>query len=353
MYEDITYEVILQRMLDRIPNTMDKREGSVIYDALAPAAAELQIAYIELDNILNETFADTASRAALIRRAAERGITPYPASQAVIQAVSVPSTAEIPTGTRFSLGDKNYFVSEKVSAGVYNLTCETAGSEGNDISGSMIPIDYVDGLESITAAELLIPGEDEEDTEVFRERYFSSTEIKAYGGNRADYIEKTNSISGVGSTKVTRAWNGGGTVLLTILNSEFSKASDALIARVQEIIDPDSEGDGTGVAPIDHQVTVDTVTEVPINITSNITFQEGYSFDSQKQLIKDAINEYLLELRKEWADNETLTVRISKIDNKILGVQGVIDITGTELNGEAANAQLTTYQVPVLGTVSG
>ena len=42
MYEDITYEVILKRMLDRIPSTMDKREGSIIYDALAPAAIELQ-----------------------------------------------------------------------------------------------------------------------------------------------------------------------------------------------------------------------------------------------------------------------------------------------------------------------
>ena len=54
-YEDITYEVILQRMLDRVPNNMDKREGSIIFDALAPAAVELQLMYIELDTILKET----------------------------------------------------------------------------------------------------------------------------------------------------------------------------------------------------------------------------------------------------------------------------------------------------------
>ena len=48
MYENITYESILQRMLDRIPDDMDKREGAVIYDALAPAAVELQLMYIEL-----------------------------------------------------------------------------------------------------------------------------------------------------------------------------------------------------------------------------------------------------------------------------------------------------------------
>ena len=38
MYEDMTYEHILQGMLNRVPDDIDKREGSVIYDALAPAA---------------------------------------------------------------------------------------------------------------------------------------------------------------------------------------------------------------------------------------------------------------------------------------------------------------------------
>lgn len=49
MYEEVTYEEILERMLERVPDDMDKREGSLIYDALAPAAIELQIMYIELD----------------------------------------------------------------------------------------------------------------------------------------------------------------------------------------------------------------------------------------------------------------------------------------------------------------
>ena len=69
MYEDIIYEDILERMLDHVPDDMDKREGSVIYDALAPAAIELQLMYLELDVILKETFADTASREFLLRRA--------------------------------------------------------------------------------------------------------------------------------------------------------------------------------------------------------------------------------------------------------------------------------------------
>lgn len=41
MVEEQTYEAILQRMMDRIPDGMDKREGSIIYDALAPLRLSL------------------------------------------------------------------------------------------------------------------------------------------------------------------------------------------------------------------------------------------------------------------------------------------------------------------------
>ena len=38
MYEDVTYEVILQRMLDRVSNTLDKRESSLIWDTHSSTA---------------------------------------------------------------------------------------------------------------------------------------------------------------------------------------------------------------------------------------------------------------------------------------------------------------------------
>ncbi len=45
MYENMTYENILNSMLGRVPSTIDTREGSIIYNALAPAAYELAQAY--------------------------------------------------------------------------------------------------------------------------------------------------------------------------------------------------------------------------------------------------------------------------------------------------------------------
>lgn len=349
MYENITYESILKRMLSKIPSSVDKREGSIIYDALAPAAAELQLMYIELDVILVETFGDTASREYLIRRASERGIKPVDASYAVLKGVF---DIDIPINSRFSCNDLNYIATEKITDGKYKLQCETIGVIGNKNFGLLIPIDYIDGLGTAELTELLIPGENEEDTESLRTRYFASFDTKAYGGNVQDYLDKTNGVSGVGATKVTPVWNGGGTVKLTIINSEFSKASDVLIETVQNIIDPTQDATGIGIAPIGHVVTVNTVDEVQVSIITSITFDTGYSFDTKEQEIIDVIESYLYDIRKEWENQTNSVVRIAQIESNILKIVGIIDITGTKINGSTSNLALTMYQIPVMGGVT-
>ena len=353
MYEAKTYEEILDRMLERVPDSMDKREGSVIYDALAPAAVELQLMYIEFDVILQETFADTASRKYLIRRAAERGIIPEPATHAVLKGEFTPSTLEIPVGSRFSCGTLNYAVTEKISDGQYKLECEEIGESGNSQFGQMIPIDYIEELETCYLTDLLIPGEDEEDTELIRTRYFDTFDTKPFGGNQKDYIQKTNALPGVGSTKVTPAWNGGGTVLLTILDSNYDAASSTLIQSVQEAIDPTQDGQGLGIAPIDHIVTVNTAQEVPVNVSTSLSFDEGYSFASLKTTITDVISAYLKEVRTDWANYSQSIVRISQIETRLLSITGVVDIANTKINGAASNLTLGTYEIPVMGGVSG
>ena len=98
MYEAQTYEAILSRMLQKalsINGNLDTREGSLVWCGDAPAAVELQNLYIALDTVLNETFADTATRPYLILRAAERGLKPQPASPAVLQLSITPTTLHL------------------------------------------------------------------------------------------------------------------------------------------------------------------------------------------------------------------------------------------------------------------
>ena len=354
MYEHISYESILQRMLDKIPSTFDKREGSIIYDALAPAAIELQNMYIELDNILNESFADTASLPYLVRRAAEKGINQIPATPTVLKAISTPTNIEIPIGSRFSLNALNYIITEKIADGEYKIQCETSGVVGNSNFGNLIPIDYIQGLESIEITEVLIPGENEEGVEELRQRYLNTMSSNAYGGNIADYKEKVMLLDGVGGLKVYPVWNGGGTVKIVFINSAFDVPSDELKNKIQEAVDPTvNSGKGYGIAPIGHTVTVEGVSAVNIDIAMDISYTEGWSWEACASQIKQTIDDYFLEVSKTWDSNEQLVVRISQLESKILDCTGVFDVSGTTLNGSTSNLYLEENKIPKRGLTNG
>lgn len=343
MYESMTYEYILEKMLSRVPDTMDKREGSIIYDAIAPAALELANMYIALDTIMNQTFADTASAEYLDRRVSERGIVRKAATCATVRGIYTPVDTEL-SGVRFNCGGYNYSVINS-SNGTCELVCETAGTTPNGVTGALIPINYVSGLETAEIVSILVPGEDEETDAELRERYYATLNSQAFGGNIADYIEKTNAIAGVGGVKVTPIWNGGGTVKLTIIASDFSVPTDILVNKVQTDIE--------GTAPIGHVVTVEGVVATSISVKTVITYQESWNFEVSKQYIEQAIDSYFSELAKTWDSTDNLIVRISAIETRLLGCAGVIDIADTTLNGLASNIQLDSNCIPVRGDVIG
>ena len=184
MYEGQTYESIMERVLSRVSDSFDKREGSLIFDAAGPLSAELSLLYIALDYMLNCMYVDTAPRENLILLGRERGVLPSKATAAVgIGEFNI----DIEIGARFSLEQYNYIVTEKIDTNQYMLTCETLGSEPNATLGTLIPIEYIAGLESAELTSISIPGVDEEDTEVYRARLIESYMYQAFGGNQIEY----------------------------------------------------------------------------------------------------------------------------------------------------------------------
>lgn len=396
---DVTFNEILERMISRVPNSFDKREGSIIYDALAPAALELQRVYIELNSILSDAYGDTASREYLILRCKERGVIPEQASKAILRGKFTPMGINV-IGKRFNVNELNYVVTRALtdSDGGYEVQCETPGAIGNRTLGTMIPIEYIQGLETAELTEVLIPGEDDETTDNLRKRYFDSFKESAFGGNVKDYINKVNAISGVSATKVKRVWNNdinpleliptqkvvdwangvgmksdpevsrwltaaisagkekkltvGGTVLLTILGSDFNVASNQLIQTVQQEIDPtDAPGEGYGLAPIGHIVNVKSARGVEISVKTEITFETGYSWSNMRSAMEEAIKVYLLELCKSWASTSSLIVRIAQIETRLLQIKGIVDIGNTTINGVNKNLALDQYEIPVFKEV--
>ena len=354
VYEEMTYERIMSRCLARVPATVDKREGSIIYDAIAPAAAELAILYSTLSTEMDRAFPDTAADVDLTNKAKERGVFRLPSSAAVRKGVfkGAAGYMDIPIGARFSGGTVNYRATRKESLGIYEMTCEESGEVGNAYFGNLIPIDYIAGLTSAELQDILIPGEDEESDDELRARYMQSLSSTAFGGNVAQYKQQLEQLEGVGAAKIFPVWAGGGTVKAVLVDSSGGVPSSQLIEKVQTAIDPEvNGGEGLGLAPIGHRVTIEEATGTTVNVAFTLTLESSTGWETVKTAVEAAIQRYFDNLIAAWADSDHLTVRISQLESRVLDVPGVLDISGTTLNGAASNLELSGIAIPVLGEV--
>ncbi|MDU5141054.1 MAG: baseplate J/gp47 family protein [Paenibacillus dendritiformis] len=356
MYEGYTFDYLMSRMLDRVPSDVDKREGSIIWDALAPAAAELALLYRELDINQNLAFADTATGEYLERRTAEFGIHRSPATHARRKGLffnSAGAPIDIPQQSRFSIANINYTAIEKLSTGVYILECEMAGSLGNQHFGSLLPLDYVPDLARCEIADVIAPGEDAESDEDLRTRYYAGINEQPFGGNVSDYRNKINSIPGVGGVKVFPAWKGGGTVKATIIAADWGIPAAELVDSVQTIVDPTvNSGKGLGTAPIGHQVTITSVVDKWIWADVKVVLDKGITTGQVKAAIEETFEGYFRDLRKEWENQDAIVVRVAQITARLLLIPGIKDVEKVMLESQMSNIILGADEVPLLSGVA-
>jgi uncharacterized phage protein gp47/JayE len=348
-YENMTYEVILQRMMDRVkkdyPN-LDYREGSMIFNALASAALEFAIMYTELDNTRNESFVITASREYMLLGCEQMGmdISVFEASPGVHKGAF---NVKVPIGSRWNCDLYNYTVTEYLGLEnarfTYRMNCETPGSAPNNLQGSLTPItDIPEGLSYAEVIECLIEGENETSDEEVRQAYQDYINSTASDGNVTQYKRWCDNYEGIGNHKIIQQWNGANTVKVSILSSSNRAASEELINEFQEYLDPNSEGMGNGVAPIGAIVTVSTATELPITVSATVTMKSGYSDATP---INEALTKFFADIAYEKSMVAYMTVGAV-----ILGVNGVDSVSDLKVNGKTEDVILETEQIPVLSS---
>lgn len=197
LFDDKTQNNIMIDLKAATDPDTNTEEGTLIDHSFRGAAAEFEQAYIELGLIDQNGYAETADRKHLILRAKERGIEPFPASNAIWKAEF---NIDIALNTRFSARELTYICVEKMEPRKYRLMCEQTGTKGNIKQGELTPIEYIDGFDSGELIELLTPARDDEETEAFRARYISIVAAaQAFGGNRAQYKAMMHEIEGVGA----------------------------------------------------------------------------------------------------------------------------------------------------------
>lgn len=349
MYEEMSYEKIMEDMLEDVPKGLLSIEGSLIWNACSKMAARLEEAYTELDLLHDNLYPDTADLEHLILFGQEKGVYIEEATYATFKAEF---NIAVPIGTEFTGDDYNYIVDSVIDEEkhIYLLECEDAGSEPNYWIGDLMCLDDVEGLEDAKLIALVQPGIDEEDEEAYRMRLLDYFGIKSFAGNRSYYIQEIHELDGVGGVKIQR--RNKDIIPIYIMSDECKGLSEQEINTFQEIINPvPYNQDGDGLAPIGHNAIVFSVEEVQINIGVKIEYDTDYTYDDLKVSIETAIENYILSLCREWETLEYLIIRTAQIINVLLDVMGIVDVTEVQINKLSENLKLDQYQIPVKGEI--
>ena len=365
------YDYFLEKMLYQVPENIDKREGSIIYDSLAPAAMICAEQSLELANIIRQTYIKTAQGEFLDYRAIEHGTNRYLATQTEVRAIFQDQDGQpinnVVVGDRFaSIGEQPIFytvtkINDDLSG---ELIADEAGTAPNSYLGQILPVTSNDALYWAEIKEVTIPARDAENDKHLRARILNANSWIAYGGNVSDYLDMMSKIREVGATQVYPTWQGPGTVKLVIINNDYKPASNTLIKKVKEEIDPeDKTTQGYGLAPIDHRVTVVAPEILNVNIEATVIVGADANLETVKNNIKKTLEDFFNSLRQTWSNIDStvgrgysMIIYRSKILSRIMMVEGVANSSMPKLNGKDEDIVLTfnnaVSQLPMLGEVT-
>ena len=353
MYENKDYETVLADMCERINSDIGKGEGTLVNFALAPAAAELEEMYNNLEVADLNSSPLTCDREHLIDFGIVNNIPIKTASRAIWLAEF---NVDFEVGERFEAGDLTYLSIQKIDTGKYYLQCETEGIEGNiKPDDELLPIEFIEEYESGELVELIEEAEADEDTEVYRERYLADRKTEhSMSGNRAAYKKLIKSQPGVAAVKLERVTKDRKRINAYILSGTWGKPGDDVVSTVQEIIDPiGQQGDGAGEAMFFHVVDIYPVEETVIDVSAEFELETEVTFDGVLSGLQAALDEYFVTLNKTWEETEkgSLIVRTLKVAEALATVEGVVDVRDLLINGAGDNITLGVNAIPVRGVI--
>lgn len=370
LYQAQDFDYWLDLMMEPVPDTVDTRQGSIIYDAMAPAAMQLAQESLQLAQLLKQTFISTAEDEGLDWHATDKATARQLATTAQVTAKFTDGEGvpidNVELGDRFaSIGDAPIFytVTKLLGNGEAILTAEVSGTEPNSYLGQVLPVTPNDSLSWAEIVEVSVPARADEDDEHLRARLLSPNNYIAYGGNVADYVDMLAKITSVGAGQVYPTWQGGGTVKLVILDNDLMPASQELLHQVQVVIDPAPEDEGYGLAPINHVVTVVAPDVLKVDVASTLSLAVDATLSVVTEKVTAAINDFFGRLREKWniLDAKTgrgysLVIYRSQLLAEMMKIEGVVNASLPTLNGEDKDLALTftneRSELPEVGEVA-
>lgn len=361
------FDYFLDKLLSQISDDLDKREGSIVYDAIAPCAAALAEQSLLMANLVLQSHRETATGEFLDYASHDDGTNREPATFAKAKATATDengnTVTSISVGDRFSsIGAEPIFYSVVQVNNDYSfiLKSELAGDIANDYVGQILPITPNDSINWAEIKVITEPARDAENDETLRQRLLNPTSYISYGGNFSDYQNMLKKIDEVGKAQIYPCYKGANYIKVAILDNKLNPASAELINDVKQQLDPTgNSGKGYGLAPIGHKVDVVAPTLLDISVQSHVVTDNKVSNDVVNAEIKQAIQTYFYQIKQQWDEQSNhkydMTVYRSQVLATILSQQHVVNAELPTLNGKAEDIKLVmnneTTQLPSLKEV--
>lgn len=269
LFKEQQYHEILQRTLDRIPDYIDKSEGSYIWDAVAPVSYEHAKQASFLMFVIMQAFALHAHGEWLDHMAGDFGISRAPAVPATVELLFTGNPGgEIPAGTKVAVQSTSimFETDERAVIGIdgtalVSATCLNPGEEGNvpnDVVNLLV--DFVPVVSSVTNPAPSTGGVDAEDDETLRNRILFFKRNPERGGTETDYQRWALSVGGVQAAHCVALARGIGSVDV-IIGAPPNQIAE-LVPRVQAVVDVKkplgvhATVKGAEILPVDFRITV-------------------------------------------------------------------------------------------------
>ena len=351
-------DVIHGRMLEAIPDDIDKTDGGFAHDFTRPAAlekAELMVAFNDAIQIFFPEWSYSgwldkhAARVGLSRKAAQ-------AAETTLEITGVAGTI-LPAG--FLFATPKTAISENIEFAVVEgvtisaegtasplVRCTETGTIGNVPANSITLMSSpIGGVAFITNPKAATGGIETESDDALRERIMERerSNESSYVGNDNDYKRWAKEVDGVGSVVVVPEWmgKGTGTVKLIVMDANGSPANNTILTAVyNHIISPDDRD--SRLAPIEAILTVTTAEPISIAVSAHVILEEGVELETVLAAYRTNLLAYFEEAKAENS------VRYTRVCSVLSETAGVLDYTNLLLNGGTANIGITADDYPTI-----
>ncbi len=383
---------IHRRMLDSLPQGIDKSEGNIPWDFTRPPALEkAEMVEFTLNETVKLMFPQWSygkwldlhgEKVNCIRRAANRasGALSVTGTKGTVIPVGYQfaTPAELTSSVLFEAIESVSLDGEPDSKGQVTrqvpIRALDGGLTGNVAEDAVkLMVKPMSGIAYVTNPEAITGGaEAESDADYLIRILDAMRNGSSMTGCVADYIRWGKEVPAVGQVIVDPEWPDpglpeqfhyldrlgrercAGAVRLIIVDSSGLPANKQILDAVYIHIAGDGPEDIKRLMPIGAHLTVIAPEGLTVNIAAEVQLEEGADVEAVKERFRKNLAGYWLTVGQEAVDDEIGHlgyIRWVQVGAVLAKTLGIIDYTGLTVNGGTVNIPVEHVQYPVTGEV--